>query len=309
LIGLLFFACSKNDKIQIKWNLSTVTAVKDTSSHIYFVGHAYGHHRDTNKSLCFPLKNFFIGSVWDSTKAVIFGGDFSRQANNEAWQDFKTSTNTFKEKTFISIGNHDIPLRDSINQKYPDNIELDRQTQLILMDFESIPYDLSEVDTEILLEMLNKEYQNHIIVGHKVWWLGQKMTVGVDNHRRDSFKSTFWEKVYPAISDNGKNYYFFAGDVGGNDGVNPLYYRRLGNIQLIGQGIGHSDLLSVLRVQLESDSLLIKVINIETGEATILNEQVVNEHIVHSFDSSSKLKDRSFLIRLFHRIGKKLSSL
>ncbi|MDB9820620.1 hypothetical protein OAC32_00955 [bacterium] len=208
--------------------------------------------------------------------------------------DFRKKTDRYFDKTYVAIGNHDLPLRDSINQIYPASLELDLNTQLVLMDYEKAPYDLSTSDGNVLIELLeNRQYQNHIIVGHKVWWLGQVLNKGADNHNRNYFRSTFWEKIFPVISDNGSNYYFLAGDLGGNDGIPPLYYQRIKNVQLLGQGIGHSRLKSVLKIELGSDSLNFLVIDLDTGEEFILNEGLVKTHMPED-DTSPSLYSKIF---------------
>lgn len=262
----------------------------DSTPHVFFIGHSYGHHQDTNKSICTPVLNFLDNTVWDSTKAIILGGDIFREASTSAWLDFNSKIDRFNEKIYVAIDNHDLALRDSIDQKYPASFELDPNTQCILMDFETIPYDLSSADVEVLLEYLSKQkYQNHIIVGHKVWWLGQVLHKGADNHNRNDFRSAFWEKVFPEIVGNGSNYYFIAGDLGGNDGIPPLYYRRIKNIHLLGQGIGHASLKSILKIDLESDSLNFLIIDLDTGQEFTLSEDLVSAHKPIDPTSQSRL--------------------
>ena len=109
---------------------------RDTSSHILFVGHAYGHHRDTNLSLCEPIDYYLKQVVGNNTENIIFAGDVFRHATPESWVDFQTRIASYKTKSLIAIGNHDLPLRDSINLDYPMARELNASTQLILMDFD-----------------------------------------------------------------------------------------------------------------------------------------------------------------------------
>jgi hypothetical protein len=299
-IGLMSCHINSDDGIHLVAQYDSFE--RETQNHVFFIGHSYGHHGDTNNSICAPVYEFLNQTVWDSTKAVILGGDVFREASPSAWLDFNEKINRYSEKTYFTIGNHDLALRDSINQIYPASIELDTNTQLVLMDFEKIPYDLSVSDCNTLIELLDKpHFKNHIIVGHKVWWLGPRLNKGADNHNRNYFRSTFWEKVFPAILDNGNNYYFLAGDLGGNDGIPPLYYQRIKNVHLLGQGIGHSRLKSVLKIELESDSLNFLVIDLDTSEEFILNEGLVKAHELVDITSPSLLS------KIFRRIKSILS--
>lgn len=228
---------------------AALTGCRDTGPYEFIVaGHTYGAHKGDNLGLYPKFLQKVEEVLNEKTAFIVLTGDIVRESDEFAWQTAISQLETFRRPYFFVMGNHDVsPYATALFDKKFKNTyyKYKRQSELfIVLDTHKTVRNIDTAQLEFLNKSLAtaKEVKNVFIFVHELIWAIDPAFSGIA-HNYGSYdevlKPDVWKNVYSILEDYPQyNIYLIAGDVGGNPGTIPAYYKRLGHITLIASGMG-----------------------------------------------------------------------
>jgi len=176
------------------------------------------------------------------------------------------------------MGNHDNnPLGLSVFQKKHGgtyySLTIQNDLYIILNSTES-DRSISSAQLKFLdgvLKNADSKGRKIFIFFHEVIWNSLEKYKLVRSNSRSRYEfminiSNFWNQVFPMLTAYPeKNFYLFAGDVGGNPDAIAASYDRWGNVTLISSGMGEVRDENYLKVDIVPDTVEFTLIPLNAG--------------------------------------------
>jgi hypothetical protein len=229
----------------------TLQAQINRSYSFIVAGHTYGGHAGTNIGL-YPKFLASLDAGFDTlTRFMVFTGDLVNNSTAESWQQVEQELNKYAMPYYYSMGNHDAnAIGTSVFEakfgKTYYSFDYQKERYIILNSTEK-ERSISAVQLEFLKEKISNtgDTINKVFVFfHEVLWNSLEKYKGVlanSRSRYDQIKaySNYWSAVHPILEQYpDKEFYVFAGDVGGNTDAISAFYDKWGHITLLASGMG-----------------------------------------------------------------------
>ena len=240
---------------------------------ILVAGHAYGAHAGTNIGLHQPLMDKLHERTDASTAALFLTGDIVNTSTTASWAQVAKELSDLGYPSYYVMGNHDSNSTGKaiFKEKHGGayySFTIENELFVVLNSTES-DRSISPVQLQFLSDVLQNaatSNQRVFIFFHEVIWNSHEKYRLVRSNSRSRYDliknaSNFWQKVYPALrAYPQKNFYLFAGDVGGNPDAIAAFYDRWENVTLFASGMGEVRDENFLEVSILPDTVSFKLI-------------------------------------------------
>jgi hypothetical protein len=249
---------------------SPLYAQADTSYSFLAAGHAYGAHDGGNTGL-HPALLSSLDSGFDPLAAfIVFTGDIVNQSTPESWQQVEDELSGYGLAYYFAMGNHDN--NDAGRQLFEDRFggtyyAFHCQSDLfIILNSTEVDRSISPAQLAFLEEQIMQSggSARHIFIFfHELLWNSLEKYTGVMSNSRSRYDqmvdhSNYWEEVHPLLTANpDKDFYLFAGDVGGNSDAVAAFYDRWDNVTLLASGMGEVPDENYLLVRVDGNGQVI----------------------------------------------------
>jgi len=235
---------------------------------ILVAGHAYGAHAGTNIGLHPPFLNQLTKNTDSAVAALFLTGDIVNQSTAASWAQVERELSALHLNSYYVMGNHDDNTigHGVFNAKHGGtyySFTLHDDLYIVLNSTES-DRSISTAQLTFLSNALANALSSNkrvFIFFHEVLWNSHDKYRFVRSNSRSRYDqiksvSNFWQKVVPILDAYpDKNYYLFAGDVGGNPDAVAASYDRWDNMTLITSGMGEVPDENYLRVDIAPDTV------------------------------------------------------
>lgn len=246
------------------WN---ITHAQDTSRYsILVAGHAYGAHAGTNIGLHPPfLKRLALEDTTD-VEALFLTGDIVSRSTLASWAQVEKELAALGLNAYYVMGNHDdntighnvfIAKHGALYYSFTIHDDL----YIVLNSTES-DRSISSAQLTFLSNTLQNSTSHRVFVFfHEVLWNSHdkyRLVRSNSRSRYDQIKtvSNFWQKVAPLLNGySDRDFYLFAGDVGGNPDAIAASYDQWDNMTLLTSGMGEVPDENYLRVDIAPDTV------------------------------------------------------
>jgi 3',5'-cyclic AMP phosphodiesterase CpdA len=258
-------------------------AQTNSSYSILVAGHAYGAHSGTNIGLHPPLLTKLREIEDPKTMGIFLTGDIVNNSTSESWKQVENELSGMSFNSYYVMGNHD---DNSIGhaefQKkhggayYHFNYQND--LYVVLNSTES-DRSISATQLQFLdnaLANTEPDWERAFIFFHEVIWNSNEKYRLLRSNSRSRYAqmvlvSNFWQEVYPRFAAlPEKQFYLFAGDVGGNPDAIAASYDRWENVTLLSSGMGEVSDENYLKVNVLPDTVTFELIPLNHNQ--ILNQ-------------------------------------
>ncbi len=252
---------------------NTGKAQTDSSYSIIVAGHAYGAHEGGNIGLHPPFLEKLKQNVDSNTRYIFLTGDIVNYSTSESWQQVEQELSDIGVNSCYVMGNHDDNSigHDVFQEKHGGiyySFTSGNELYIVLNSTES-DRSISPAQLEFLDNILTNTDSNWsrvFIFFHEVIWNSNEKYRLVRSNSRSRYDqmiyhSNFWNEVYPmltALPD--KEFYLFAGDVGGNPDAIAASYDKWENVTLISSGMGEVVDENYLKADILPDTVLFTLI-------------------------------------------------
>lgn len=240
---------------------------------ILVAGHAYGAHTGVNIGLHPPFLEKLKVRPENVVAALFLTGDIVNHSTTASWTQVERELADLHLPAYYVMGNHDNNPTglDVFTKKHGGpyySFAIQNELYIVLNSTES-DRSISAVQLQFLNETLQNSASTHqrvFIFFHEVIWNSHEKYKLVRSNMRSRYTdivkvSNFWEKVYPALGAYpDKEFYLFAGDVGGNPDAIAAFCDRWENVTLLASGMGEVRDENYLEVTVLSDTVLFKLI-------------------------------------------------
>lgn len=239
----------------------------------YVAGHTYGAHAGTNIGLHPPFLKKLIENKDSIVFALFLTGDIVNQSTTESWDQVEEELSDLNLTSYYVMGNHDNNstgnevFRKKHGSTYYSFI-YKHELYVVLNSTESdrsiSPAQLKFLDD--IFANTDASWESAFIFFHEVIWNSNEKYKLVRSNSRSRFNqivnvSNFWYEVYPRLTAfPEKQFYLFAGDVGGNTDAIAASYDRWDNVTLISSGMGEVFDENYLKVVVLPDTVTFKLI-------------------------------------------------
>jgi len=255
--------------------LPSLSCAQQTDNYSFIVaGHTYGSHQGTNVGLYPKFLEALRANQAGTIDFMVLAGDIVRESNAAAWQQVRDELEEFTIPTYFVMGNHDLSdaginaFVDAFGDTY---YSFQKASELfIVLDCQRNWGRITPEQIAFLKKKLAslENTKNVFIFFHELLWTAQvkkylplQHNFGTYNGR---FTSNFWTDLFPLIKDlTDHNFYLIAGDVGGNPGVAPAFYEKLGHITLLATGMGEVPEENFLKVTVNAGNVDLKLIPLD----------------------------------------------
>jgi hypothetical protein len=232
-------------------SVSALSSEDDTAYSFIVAGHAYGAHEGGNIGL-HPALLSRLNSGFDSNAAFfVFTGDIVNQSTSQSWQQVENELSVYGLSYYFAMGNHDNNDigRQVFIEKYGGTFYAFRSQSDLFVVLNSTEADRSIPSDQLafLKEQINlagDSTRNVFIFFHEVLWNSHEKYTGVRSNSRSRYAqivnySNYWEEVHPVLAGHpGKQFFIFAGDMGGNPDAVAGFYDVWDNVTLLASGMG-----------------------------------------------------------------------
>ena len=241
-------------------------------------GHAYGAHAGTNVGLHPPFLNKLTQNPDSSVMAVFLTGDIVNESTTTSWNQVELELSTLGLKSYYVMGNHDNNLvgHAVFKKKHGGayySFVYKNELFIILNSTES-DRSISQTQLQFLDDLFSNtdaHWERAFIFFHEVIWNSNakyKLVKSNSRSRYDQLKniSNFWNEVYPRLTaQKGKEFFLFAGDVGGNTDAIAASYDQWENVTLLSSGMGEVKDENYLKVNVLPDTVTFQLIPLNDG--------------------------------------------
>lgn len=248
------------------------------SNYSFFVaGHAYGAHAGVNIGLHPPfLKK--LTENHDSVMALFLTGDIVNQSTTASWTQVEKELSGLGLNSYYVMGNHDNnSLGISVFKKKHGgdyySFEYKSELYIILNSTES-DRSISATQLKFLDNVFantDAHWERAFIFFHEVIWNSNVKYKLVKSNNRSRYDqlvniSNFWNEVYPRLNaQKGKEFFLFAGDVGGNTDAVAASYDQWENVTLLSSGMGEVKDENYLKVNILPDTVTFQLVPLNDG--------------------------------------------
>lgn len=236
-------------------------------------GHAYGAHAGTNKGLHPPFLKKLPDFNTPNVFALFLTGDIVNNSTTESWAQVETELKQFDFEAYFSMGNHDANTigYEIFKKKHGKAFySFMHQTDcFIVLNSTESDRSISEEQLVFLkttLEQLTSETKRVFVFFHEVIWDSDIRYKDVLSNSRSRYAqiknvSNFWTEVYPLFSNLiNKEFFVFAGDVGGNTDAISAFYDRRENVTHLASGMGEVADENFMKVDVLPDTVKFSLI-------------------------------------------------
>jgi len=255
----------------------TGTPQNDSTYSFLVAGHAYGAHAGTNNGLHPPfLKK--LTENHDSVMALFLTGDIVKQSTTASWNQVEKELSTLGIKSYYVMGNHD---NNSVGHAVFAKKHAGAYYSLIYKNELYVILNSTESDRSIskkqldfldnLISNTDTKWERAFIFFHEVIWNSNIKYKSVRSNSRSRYNqianiSNFWNEVYPKLTAlKGKEFFLFAGDVGGNTDAIAASYDQWENVTLLSSGMGEVKDENYLKVNVLPDTVTFQLIPLNDG--------------------------------------------
>ncbi len=243
-------------------------AQQDSAYSIIVAGHAYGAHAGTNIGLHPPFLEKLRQNVDSTYKYIFLTGDIINQSTTESWQQVETELSEIGANAYYVMGNHDNNSvgQNEFQQKFGGthySFSSENEIFIVLNSTES-DRSISSSQLSFLDEVLKSAAasQNRVFIFfHEIIWNSLEKYQLVRSNSRSRYDqmkdhSNFWDEVYPLLTAyQEKEFYLFAGDVGGNPDAISASYDKWENVTLLSSGMGEVADENYMKVDILPDTV------------------------------------------------------
>ena len=271
----------------LKWSLTLLLSLfiwisiqgqVNSGYSILVAGHAYGAHAGPNIGLHPPFVNKLNERTDTSVAAIFLTGDIVNVSNSASWAKVEHELADLQLPAYYVMGNHDsnstglaVFMKKHGGAYYSFTIQNELYIVLNSTEFDrSIsPVQLQFLDS--VLQNAASPNRRVFIFFHEVIWNSHekyRLVRSNDRSKYDLIKnvSNFWQKVYPILTAYPeKNFYLFAGDVGGRPDAVAAFYDRWENVSLMASGMGEVRDENYLEVRILPDTVTFELISLNNA--------------------------------------------
>jgi hypothetical protein len=230
-------------------------------------GHGYGAHAGTNIGLHPPFMEKLPAAITPEVFELFLTGDIVNNSNTACWSQVGADLENIGIPSYYIMGNHDSNSAGytAFNEKHGGtfySFDYRGDCYIVLNSTKTersiSPDQIGFLRTTLQNPLLSKRV---FIFFHEVLWNSDVkykdvMSNSRSRHSQVAVYSNFWSDVYPLLSNYGdKNFYLFAGDVGGNTDAISAFYDVRGNITLLASGMGEVADENYLKVDVLTDTV------------------------------------------------------
>jgi hypothetical protein len=250
----------------------------DSPYSIFVAGHAYGAHLGKNIGLHPPFLNKLKAIQDKDIMGLFLTGDIINNSTTASWAQVAAELSGIGLNAYYVMGNHDDnSIGFDIFQKKHGGMyyyfTYQNELYIVLNSTES---DRSISPTQLIfldniLKNTDSNWKRAFIFFHEVIWNSNEKYRLVRSNSRSRFDqmvtvSNFWQDVYPRLTANhNKQFYLFAGDVGGNADAIAASYDQWANVTLISSGMGEVADENILKVNILPDTVTFQLIPLSSG--------------------------------------------
>jgi hypothetical protein len=250
----------------------------DSSYSFYVAGHAYGAHAGKNIGLHPPFLSKLTENQDSCAMALFLTGDIVNQSNSASWSQVEKELSDLNLNSYYVMGNHDNNsvgyevFRKKHGSTYYSFI-YKNELYVVLNSTES-DRSISQVQLKFLDDIFantDANWERAFIFFHEVIWNCNEKYKLVRSNSRSRYDqiatiSNFWNEVYPRLTSYPeKQFYLFAGDVGGNADAIAASYDRWENVILISSGMGEVIDENYLKVVVLPDTVTFDLIGLNNS--------------------------------------------
>lgn len=241
-------------------------------------GHAYGAHAGTNVGLHPTFLNKFTQNPDSSVMAVFLTGDIVNESNTTSWNQVELELSTLGLKSYYIMGNHDNnSVGHSVFKKKHGGAYYSfiyKNELFIILNSTESDRSISQTQLQFLDDLFSNtdaHWERAFIFFHEVIWNSNakyKLVKSNSRSRYDQLKniSNFWNEVYPRLTaQKGKEFFLFAGDVGGNTDAIAASYDQWENVTLLSSGMGEVKDENFLKVNVLLDTITFQLVPLNDG--------------------------------------------
>ncbi len=245
----------------------------DSSYSFYVAGHAYGAHAGKNIGLHPPLLEKLNQNQDSSAVALFLTGDIVNQSNSASWDQVEKELAELNLNSYYVMGNHDNNLtgyevfRKKHGGAYYSFIY--KNELFVVLNSTESDRSISQVQLKFIDDVFantDANWERAFIFFHEVIWNSNEKYKLVRSNSRSRYDqiaaiSNFWKEVYPRLTaQSEKQFYLFAGDVGGNTDAIAASYDRWENVTLLSSGMGEVVNENYLKVVVLPDTVRFELI-------------------------------------------------
>lgn len=261
------------------FSICSFTGISQTDSTFSFLvaGHSYGAHTGTNIGLHPPfLKK--LTETRDSVMGLFLTGDIVNQSTNASWNQVESELSKLGLNTYYIMGNHDNnTVGHSVFKKKHGEVYYSfvyKNELFIILNSTESDRSISPTQLKFLDDLFSNtdtHWERAFIFFHEVIWNSNIKYKLVKSNSRSRYDllvniSNFWNEVYPRLTAKyEKEFFLFAGDVGGNTDAIAASYDRWKNVTLISSGMGEVKDENYLRVNVLPDTVTFQLIPLNEG--------------------------------------------
>ena len=244
----------------------TGKAQSDSTYSFIVAGHAYGAHSGTNIGLHPPLLEKLAAKADSTVMGIFLTGDIVNHSTMESWEQVANELEELNLQSFYVMGNHDENSigQDIFHKKHGSSYYsfTDSCGTFIILNSTESDRSISSVQMDFLSNVLvNSESKRIFVFFHEIIWNSHEKYSEVRSNSRSRYAqikdhSNFWDEVFPFLkSYHDKEFYLFAGDVGGNQDAIAAFYDKWDNVTLLASGMGEVEDENYLQVNVKQDTV------------------------------------------------------
>lgn len=261
------------------FSICSFTGISQTDSTFSFLvaGHAYGAHTGTNIGLHPP----FLKKLTETRESVIglfLTGDIVNQSTNASWNQVESELSKLGLNSYYIMGNHDnntvgySVFKKKHGEAYYSFVY--KNELFVILNSTESDRSISPTQLKFLDDLFSNtdtHWERAFIFFHEVIWNSNIKYMLVKSNSRSRYDqlvniSNFWNEVYPRLTAKyEKEFFLFAGDVGGNTDAIAASYDRWNNVTLISSGMGEVKDENYLRVNVLPDTVTFQLIPLNEG--------------------------------------------
>ena len=298
---------------------SVIIAQSQTNSNysFYVAGHAYGAHVGKNIGLHPPFLSKLTENKDSSVFALFLTGDIVNQSTSASWNQVEEELSDLNLNSYYVMGNHD---NNSVGYEIFRKKHESAYYSFVYKNELFVVLNSTESDRSISPAQLNfldeifantdAHWERAFVFFHEVIWNSNEKHKLVRSNSRSRFNqvvnvSNFWYEIFPRlIAFPEKQFYLFAGDVGGNTDAIAAFYDRWKNVTLISSGMGEVFDENYLKVMVLPDTVTFELIalndSVEMNPVTWYNIPEKPDSIFGPTTVSTSQTDFSYFVEPLH---------
>ncbi len=205
-------------------------------------------------------------------------GDIVNQSTSASWNQVELELSKLGLKSYYVMGNHDnntlghSVFKNKHGRAYYSFVY--KNELFIILNSTESDRSISPTQLKFLDDLFSNtdaHWERAFIFFHEVIWNGNNKYKLVKSNSRSRYDqlvniSNFWDEVYPKLNAQiDKEFYLFAGDVGGNTDAIAASYDRWENVTLLSSGMGEVKDENYLKVTIFPDTVTFQLVPLNDG--------------------------------------------